>query len=275
MVAHNSGASVGPPAQLSDELDSLVRWKQWSGHGWELMMWQALSRAAKRPPKRRRGNTLGCVVLLATSPTWFSGMACRPQDRGHPLPWQASAQAPGSGPASATIDTQRPRLVMSRTGVGVIHLCASLDTVDALFRNVRDTMFEAEGSRWRGKVVPYEHGEITFESSWVDSLRIWRISTNSADVRTPKGYHANMTVGDLVAAGEHPSIALPEGEVLIVLEADSVGANAIGATIDSASQAEFYRRYDFKGLPQLESIAPRARLTEMATSADCSAGRAR
>jgi hypothetical protein len=155
---------------------------------------------------------------------------------------------------------------MSRDGLGPIALCSRLDTVSRVFHDVKDTIFEAElSTRWPAKVVRYGHGRISFESSWSDSIRIWRISTTSPDVSTRRGYHVGMTLRELTAAGEHPRVELPEGRVAILLQSDG-----IGVAIDTASEVEFYSHYDFKRPPRIESISPHARVVEMSTGADCS-----
>jgi len=205
--------------------------------------------------------------LILSAPVVFSlsSIACRLHD---PAPRSLQALPAVAAPSASAPNPhgQVPQLVISGEGVGTIRLCASLDTVDAVFRHVRDTTFHAEGLRWPAKVVPYGHGEITFEASWVDPIRIWRITTNSGDVHTPKGFRVGMSLRDLLAAGEHPRVVLPEGEVVILFESE-----ALAATIDSASEAEFYRQYDFATVPNIEAIPSHARITEIATSTDCAA----
>ncbi len=219
----------------------------------------------------RATGQLVCVSLLVTFPTLPAGAGPPREGVASRRPQPASAEAILSKLTPAGASAQRPRLVMSHDGLSGIALCSRLDTVNAVFHEVKDTIFEAElSSRWPGKVVPYGHGRITFESSSSDSIRIWRISTTSPDVRTGKGYHVGITLRDLTAAGEHPRVELPEGRVLILLQSDG-----IGVAIDTASEVEFYNHYDFKRPPRIESVNPDARVMEMTTGADCSTKRER
>lgn len=167
------------------------------------------------------------------------------------------------GADSGAPPTARP-LVMSHNGLGPLRLCASFRAVDSAFSG-KDTVFESEEERWRGKVARYGGGTLTFESSWVDSTRVWRITASSPDVLTERGYHVGMTVRDLLAAKESLTVEMPEGIVFLLLESEG-----IGLALDTASQAQFVRRVDPGSASRIQIMSPDARIIEMTTSADCS-----
>ena len=88
--------------------------------------------------------------------------------------------------------------VISPRGIGPLQLCEKLSRVTAFFPRARDTLMSGEGdSQWPSKIAHLPGStRITFESSWVDSAHVWRISTNSPAYHTPRGY----AVGTLVSA---------------------------------------------------------------------------
>lgn len=161
------------------------------------------------------------------------------------------------------------QLVMSRRRLGDISLCERLDAVNRVFRHVKDTVLQGQDTgRWRAKLVHHGGGLLTFESSWSDSLRIWRITATSAEVRTANGYHVGSTFAELRAAGEAMTLTLPEGGLAVVFDSEGVGA-----TFDEASEQDFYRRYtDFKTPPQLDMVGADARVAALFIGQDCSQG---
>ncbi len=102
---------------------------------------------------------------------------------------------------------------------------------------------------------------ITFESSWVDSAHVWRISTNSPAYHTPRGYAVGTLISALVAKGEKLQFEYPEG-FLVITAGDSVPF-----LVDDASAIAFFRR-DYERAP-LQALAPNARIKELFVNGDC------
>jgi len=98
-------------------------------------------------------------------------------------------------------------------------------------------------------------GVIDFSSSWADTARIWNMSTTSPSVRSARGFHVGMRLGD-VAALDSLDVDLPEGAVVVSLKREG-----IGAMIDEGAQRRFYAKYDFKGPPTAAMLSPDAVIT--------------
>ena len=153
--------------------------------------------------------------------------------------------------------------VISPRGIGPLQLCEKLSRVTAFFPQARDTLMSGEGdSQWASKIAHLPGStRITFESSWVDSAHVWRISTNSPAYHTPRGYAVGTLVSALVAKGEKLQFEYPEG-FLVITAGDSVPF-----LVDDASAIAFFRR-DYERAP-LQALDPNARIKELFVSGDC------
>ena len=153
--------------------------------------------------------------------------------------------------------------VISPRGIGPLQLCEKLSRVTTFFPQARDTLMSGEGdSQWASKIAHLPGStRITFESSWVDSAHVWRISTNSPAYHTPRGYAVGTLVSALVAKGEKLQFEYPEG-FLVITAGDSVPF-----LVDDASAIAFFRR-DYQRAP-LQALDPNARIKELFVSGDC------
>jgi hypothetical protein len=149
--------------------------------------------------------------------------------------------------------------------IGSIHVCDPLASVNLAFRQhrVRDTVYHSEGVLWPGKRVLLSDGVIDVSSSWADTVRIWNISTTSPSVRSKRGFHVGMTLGQ-VSRVDSLEVELPEGAVVV-----SFRQEGIGALIDEQGQRRFYATYNFQGLPTAAMLSPSAVITALVTGGGC------
>ena len=156
-------------------------------------------------------------------------------------------------------------ILISLGRVGPVQVCDSLGKVNIAFRGyvVRDTVYHAEQSRWPGKRVFLSDGIIEFSTSWADTGRVWNISTTSPSVRSPRGFHVGMRLGEVLRV-DSVTVDLPEGAVVLTLAREG-----IGALIDRRSQEQFYGAYKFKGTPTVAMLNPDATITALVTGGAC------
>ena len=169
-----------------------------------------------------------------------------------------SASAPK---AAAAMD-----LLLSEAGLGPARMCASLDQAAAALGPVRDSAFvgESDDVRWPGKLVRLPDGhDVVLEASWVDSARLWRISTTSPRALTRSGVRVGTALADIPSASGPLEVKIPEGRLVLELQGDSVGA-----LIDSASEREFHRRWTPEG-DWLSAVPPSAYIIELFNSGGC------
>jgi hypothetical protein len=164
-------------------------------------------------------------------------------------------------------DTRRvadaPELILTDAGLGPARFCMPLSSAAATLGQSRDTIFESEEVRWPAKIVSLsDGGRVFLESSWIDSTRLWTLSTNSASVRTRAGTRVGMTLNELPPATGPLSLRFPEGRLILVLEGD----NAI-ALLDTATERGVYA--DTALIYPLERIPRTARIRELAVSRSC------
>ena len=190
---------------------------------------------------RLRGATICAVFLLLP--------ACASRDRASHAPEE---------------------LALTTRGLGPVPLCAPLDSVGALLGGVfasggvRDSMFTGEDeSTWPGKVATLEGGgTAAFESSWVDSARVWRISTDGRRVVTPRGLRVGASLGTLPAGGGPVGVELPEGRLVLIF------TDSVAALVDSAAERDFHARYDSHADP-LRALPAWARVEQLIVAGDC------
>ena len=190
---------------------------------------------------RLRGATI-CTALLLLA-------ACESRDR--------ALQAP-------------EEIALTARGLGPVPLCATLDSVGALLGarlspgGVRDSVFTGEDdSRWPGKLATLAGGgTATFESSWVDSARVWRISTDAGGVVTERGLRVGASIGTLPAGGRPVGVELPEGRLVLVFR------DSVAALVDSAAERDFHARYDSHADP-LRALPAEARVEQLIVTGDC------
>ena len=162
--------------------------------------------------------------------------------------------------------TQQGHLITSR-GIGAVRFCEGLRRVNALFPTARDTIMTGEGDDgWPSKIVSLGNGEwITFESSWVDTTHIWRVTTNSPKYHTPGGARVGMSIDDLLRRHQKLEFSYPEGYVVITISRDSVSF-----LVDDHSATVFWSRFDYRdSLNALNIMSHEARIKQLFAGADC------
>lgn len=186
------------------------------------------------------------------------------------LPLALSALAVSSLLAAVSCESRpsnhpnAPRWTLTRQGLGAIRLCAPLDTVAAVHRDVRDTLFEYGEDTWPGKVVRFDDGRAIFAASTVDRGSVWTISVSSPSVQTPKGYHPGQALSALVQAGESLTVAEPEGQLVLHVQSEDVYV-----FLDSLSEARYFARSNSSVAPSLSNVPSDAGLRELFVSRDC------
>ena len=170
-------------------------------------------------------------------------------------------------PDEPTPDTRRapdaPELILTEAGLGPARFCMPLSVAAATLGQAHDTIFESEEVSWPAKIVSLaDGGRVFLESSWIDSTRVWRLSTNSPSVRTRAGTRVGMTLDELPAATGPLSVRYPEGRLILMLEGDNTFA-----LFDTATERGVYA--DTALLYPLERIPRTARIRELAVSRSC------
>ena len=174
-------------------------------------------------------------------------------------------------PPSGSVSSARS--LLSGSSVAGIGLCDSLARVSEIFPGARDTVLYGEGegadSGWPSKIVTWAAGEeLVFETSWADTIHVWRITTTSARFRTRSGLHVGSTMADVYATGDSVGFEYPEGMLAITLDRDSVGL-----LVDDSSAAAFWRRFSYTGDPRAV-LTPTARIKSLGIGANCAATKA-
>jgi hypothetical protein len=159
----------------------------------------------------------------------------------------------------------RDQLITSHRIAGIT-MCDPLSRVDSAFRQVRDTLIVGEDDEtgWASKIVVLAPDEwILFESSWVDSLRVWRASTNSPRFRTRRQLRVGRSMGDVLATRDSLDFQYPEGYLLITLVPEDISFQ-----VDDSSATAFWRRFQYQGSP-LDALSRSARIKEFTIGGDC------
>jgi hypothetical protein len=152
--------------------------------------------------------------------------------------------------------------------MGDIRLCDNISDVAKQFKSIENLSFEGdEGVTWTGKKVKLSDKEwILLESSWIDSSKIWRISTNSTKYTTENGYR----IGDNVAKikQNHDEILYNESEQGFELKSHSI---RFGFSIEEKYTDDFYKKIsDCNNCLDFQKfINDNATITEIIISGDC------
>ena len=139
--------------------------------------------------------------------------------------------------ATARAQVSVPDSTLTGSSIGGVRICQPLDSVNALYPAVQDTMLFGVGSgiRWPGKVVKLGEGRRLFvEASFVDRTRVWRISTTSPAFVTASGLRVGSSFADVLAARERMSFTFPEGVPLVRLAGEGISFQ-----VDDSSAARF------------------------------------
>jgi hypothetical protein len=149
--------------------------------------------------------------------------------------------------------------------LGPVRACDRLADVTAAFakRPVRDTVYQEAAAHWPVKRIVLEDGVLEFAASWSDTTRVWNMSTTSPSVRTKRGFHVGMRLGEIMRA-DSLDVELVEGAVVVHLRHEGVGA-----LVDASAEQRFYERYRFEGLPTAAMLSPEATITTLLTGGTC------
>jgi hypothetical protein len=172
------------------------------------------------------------------------------------------------GLVSSSLSSKQNDHVIDVHRMGDIRLCDNISEVAKRYKSVEKKSFEGdEGVSWTGKKVKLSDGEwILLEASWIDSTKIWRISTNSKKYITVNGFR----IGDNVAKikQNQDKISYDESEQGFELQSHLI---SFGFTIEEKYTNDFYKKLsecnnclDFQ-----KFINDNATITEIIISGDC------
>ena len=168
-------------------------------------------------------------------------------------------------PAWHAVAQGRDQLITGRSIAGIT-MCDPLSRVDSAFGRVRDSVIVGEDGEtgWHSKVVVLAPGEwILFESSWVDSLRVWRASTNSPRFRTRRQLRVGRSIGDVLATRDSLEFQYPEGYLIITLLPEDISFQ-----VDDSSATAFWRRFQYQGNP-LDALSRTSQIKQFTIGGDC------
>jgi hypothetical protein len=199
-------------------------------------------------------------MVLLVRPTFLLLvlLACSGERR-EPAEQQQVSKAP---PAIATVAA----FSITGTAMAGVAVCAPLTRVKSVFTAVRDTVMHGESDEvgWPSRIVVLAPGEeLLFETSWVDTVHIWRISTTSPHGHTRSGLHVGSTISEVLATGDSLSFEYPEGILAITLARDSVGFE-----VDDSAATRFWHKFNYTGDP-LQVLDHDARIKALGIGADC------
>jgi hypothetical protein len=182
----------------------------------------------------------------------------------------ASFAAALSG-AAARAQVSVPDSTLTGAAIGGVRVCQPLDSVSALYPAARDTMLFGVGSgiRWPGKIVQLGVDQWLFvEASFVDRIRVWRITTTSPAFVTATGLRVGSSFADVLAARERTTFSFPEGVPLVRLPGEGISFQ-----VDDSSAARFSRGWLGQGSPRA-AMPGSARIQRIFVSGRCRGGRA-
>jgi hypothetical protein len=140
---------------------------------------------------------------------------------------------------SCSLKNQDNDFIIDSTRVGDIKLCDNISDVIIRYQNTKFMNFEGdEGVTWKGlKIILPDNEWLLLEASWIDSNRIWRISTNSIKYTTVNGYKVGDTVEKLKKSQD--KISYYESEMGFELTSKDL---KFGFQIESKFTDKFYKK---------------------------------
>ncbi len=157
---------------------------------------------------------------------------------------------------------------INSNGIGGIKLCDKISAILEKYPKAETINFEGdEGAVWKGyKIMLPDKKWILVETSWEDSTRISRLTTNSPKFTTINGYR----VGDMISKlkENHENISYSESEM--GFEVISKGLN-FGFAIEPEYTNEFYEKVSNGkvGASYLELIDNKATIQEITIAGSC------
>jgi len=158
--------------------------------------------------------------------------------------------------------------IIDNQRVGNIELCDSLSKVCKLYKNIKDSIFVGdEDVTWIGKEILLSENEwIIVEASWIDSTRIWRITTNSPKYRTKNGYGVGDKMSKLKQSQNEISY-FDEGLSGFSLKSNSVN---FMFSIENNFTNDFYEKISNYCLDYKKFINDSASITSITIGEGCS-----
>jgi hypothetical protein len=173
------------------------------------------------------------------------------------------------GLLSCTSINKENDYVIDSKRVGDIKLCDNISSVINQYKTYKDTSFsgDEEGVTWKGKKIALSDTKwILIEASWIDSTKIWRISTNADKYKTINGYR----VGDKISKikKNRDEISYYESEAGFELKSKLLN---FGFSIDSKYTDDFYKKVnDCNNCSDyIKYINDNAAITVIIISGDC------
>jgi hypothetical protein len=158
--------------------------------------------------------------------------------------------------------------VIDSTRMGDIKLCDKISKVVKKYTIDKHLRFEGdEGVSWPEERISLNNNEwVLIEASWVDTTRIWRISTNSSKYTTVNGYKIGDNIQKLKK--NHEDISYYESEMGFSLNSKSL---SFGFSIESKPTDDFYKNVNkFQpGADYLKYLDDNATITEIIIAGDC------
>jgi hypothetical protein len=148
-------------------------------------------------------------------------------------------------------------------------LCRPIDTVNKLFKDVKDSSFESEGVEWPGKVVKHTDGSWTvFETSWTDRKNIWQVTTTSKAIKFQTPFQVGDTIGRIQKDGYQFTYNEGDGGEYFYLTNEQI--KYLGFSVEEKYSHAFYKNAYEKGMKDpMKYLNPKATITELTISGDC------
>ena len=151
-------------------------------------------------------------------------------------------------------------------------LCKPIDTLYSMFTAIKDTVFESEGVEWPGKVVTHPDGAWTlFETSWTDSMHIWRVTTTSPLL----SFNSPYKIGDSIAKIQKDGYPFTyhEGDGGEYYYFTKSPLKHLGFRVEEKYSNDFYKNVYEKGLVDpMKHLNPKATIVELTISGGCKEG---
>jgi hypothetical protein len=147
-------------------------------------------------------------------------------------------------------------------------LCKPIDTVNKMFTNIKDSIFESEGVEWPGKVVTHSDGSwIIFETSWTDKAKIWRIKTNSKSMKFPTPYMIGDSVGKIKKDGYRFTFNEGDGGEYYFFVDERI--KNVGFLVEEKYSRAFYKNAFSGQHDPMKHLNSKAKITELSIRGNC------
>jgi len=140
---------------------------------------------------------------------------------------------------SCSIDKQSNDLTIDSKRIGDIQLCTKISDIVKKYPNAKPMDFEGdEGATWEGFKITFPNRKwIIIEASWIDSDKIWRITTNSAKYTTINGYKIGDKISKIKKNGD--KISYYESEMGFELQSNKLN---FGFELKNKFMENFFRK---------------------------------